>query len=218
MTRTTLALVLSLALGIATRSAPAAVYFGVSVGRASVADSDRTIPAAANFFQTPDSLSADTVPFDDDATAWGMFAGLLITPSLGFEAGYWEHGTFVGSNPGTRAASLHVEELYVGPALRYPFAERFALVASAGVSRARFRAGGSATVPLEGSPPVQLPITLPDSVAVALATPQDKTGGYWNVGVNARVSIDLEVGFTYGKRDLRVEHVSLAALSLLYRF
>lgn len=212
--------VLSFVSIIAANSASAAVYAAVALGRSSVNDSERTIPSAPHFFATPDSLPADTVPFDDRSTAWGMFAGVLFTSSLGVEVGYWHHGEFTARKPGTLHARLSIEELYIGPTLRYPIGERFSLTATAGVSHAKYQARGWATVPLAGDPPfaVPPPVNLPDSVEVALATPKDENGSFWNVGVTARVLGDLELGLSYGNRNLGIEHVKLASLSMLYPF
>ena len=223
MKRTTAAPLLFTVAALVTTSATAqanTLYGGIALGKATVDSGVRPVPETASFFSPPDTLTVDQARFNAHDTAWGAFAGAQITDQIGLEVGYWNHGTFASSTTNTDTGRLSMEELFIGATLRYPFATRFALTGSIGISRAHFAVTGSNTVriPDPAPPPVQLPFEIPDDLQVPLTTPNDETGTYWNVGVNMQLPGNLLAGLSYGTRDLRVERVKLGALSLLYTF
>jgi|GEM_PF-2184153 len=216
------------------QSARSGFYAGVAVGRSTVDDRSRAASPIAATPGLPQSLSINGLPFDDHHTSWSAFAGFKATRYIGVELGYWDHGTFKNERLlGPEPASLGIQEVYFGATLMYPLASRLTATGSAGISRARFDVDGAATalvvsfpgvpgiptLPFPVRPPVGVPVLPPGTtVTVPLATPDDETGAYWQVGLNWRFTASLEAGVSYGRRDLSVQKVEALSLSLRHTF
>jgi hypothetical protein len=206
-------------------------YAGVSVGQSGVDGRARTEHTLSFSPALPSSIQPDGLPFDDDDTAWSAFGGYQATPYIGVELGYWDHGTFDAARfTGLETVSIDVQELSFGATLRYPVTERFAITGGAGISRAKFDAHGTVTV-LTGVvpfPPIRTPINpvLPPGfpigvfpvIPVALADPDDETGGYWRVGVSWKFSNTLEASSGFSRRDVKVLEVDSVSVALSYAF
>jgi hypothetical protein len=209
---------------LATAGAEAAdhrFYAGVAIGQASVDGPARTGSSIilAPPFQSPGSVPIEGLGFDDKTTSWSAFMGYHATQYVGLEIGYWDHGTFDSKFTGPDPGTLSIKEEYFGATLRYPFGRRFALTGSAGISRAQFDVKGSIDLLVIGPPVFPPVVPLPGPIQnLPLATPDDETGGYWNVGLNWRVTDAIEAGVSYGKRDLQVQQVKSLALSVMYAF
>jgi hypothetical protein len=224
MTRTNAVLfsgLLSIA-ATAAESAPSHFYAGVAVGQSSV-DGAAEVPARVQvspIFMLPPDIPIAGMPFDDEQTAWSAFVGYDTAQYLGVELGFWNHGTFDSALlPLQPVPRLRIREWYLGATFNYPLLERLTATASAGVSRAQFKALGSlrvlvlAPTPFPVLPPIGLvPASLP------VASPEDETGGHWRIGLNWRFTNSWEAGLSYGRRDLQVLQVKSLALNVQHAF
>jgi hypothetical protein len=113
--------------------------------------------------------------------------------------------------------------------LRYPLTNRLSLIGSAGVSRARFDADGEMGMATGMFPPTGPPFVRPPVfpgpiiglfpvTPVAVADPDDETGGYFRAGLSWRFGNALAAGLTLGKQDVKVLEVEALSLSLSYAF
>jgi hypothetical protein len=194
------------------------------VGRSSVSGPSHTSDTVNLLAGFPDGFPLNGYPFRAHDTAWSLLAGYAATQYIGVEAGFWDHGEFESTRiSGLERPRLGIKEAYFGATLRYPFFERFALTGSAGISRASFDVDGSVLVLIVAPPPgFPVPIgggLVPGGIqSVRLATPDDETGGYWRVGLAVRATNSIEVGLSYGSRDLKVQDVKSTALSVVFAF
>lgn len=210
--------------------APGHFYFGAGVGRSSVDGLATTSTRADVLNGFPDGLPINGLPFRSHDEAWSVLAGYAATQYIGVEAGFWDHGEFeMALNSGPERPRLGIKELYFGATFRYPFFDRLALTGSAGISRASFDVDGSLAVLVVVTPgfpftpvtPVRGPggIIVPGTIQnVRLTTPDDETGGYWRVGLAVRATDSIEVGLSYGSRNLQVQDVKSTALSVAFAF
>jgi hypothetical protein len=221
-----LALALAILTPTFTAAAPGHFYFGAGVGRSSVngpSHTSDTVDVLAGF---PNGFPLNGQPFRAHDTAWSLLAGYAATQYIGVEAGFWDHGEFESTRiSGPERPRLGIKEAYFGATLRYPLFNRFALTGSAGISRASFDVDGSVLVLVVAPPPgFPVPIGRPGVIipgviqSVQLATPDDETGGYWRVGLAVRATDSMEVGLSYGSRDLKVQDVKSTALSVVFAF
>jgi hypothetical protein len=204
------------------QSTPSHFYAGAAVGQSSV-DGRAEVPTrvlVSPSITLPPDVPINGMPFDDEQTAWSAFVGYNTAQYLGVELGFWNHGTFDSQLlPVRPVPALRIREWYLGATFNYPLLDRLTATASAGISRAQFKARGSVRVlvviptpfpgvPIGGITPADLP----------LATPEDETGGHWRLGLNWRFTDSWEAGLTYGRRDLQVLQVKSLALNVQHAF